>query len=218
MPRADVVVVGAGLAGLTCALRLAEGGVRVHVVAAGQATSLWASGPLDVAAPSGCATSREGLTALRAVAGHPYAALADELEPALAWLRERLAAEGLAYEGDLDTPFRPLPTALGLTRPAAIAPAAMAAALEPWRAGERLIVVGFAGFKDLWPAAVAASLRRAAVWDGATQPGSVSAVVVDLPDLAGRRNLNALHLAGLLDDPQGRLRVLDAVARAVDRL
>ena len=50
MPSADVVVVGSGLAGLATAVRLAEDGARVVVVAAGSATLSWAGGPLDVAA------------------------------------------------------------------------------------------------------------------------------------------------------------------------
>lgn len=217
MPRADVVVVGAGLAGLTCGLTLAEGGARVLIVAAGQAASHWAAGPLDVAAPPGAATSRAGLATLAATAGHPYAVLADDVEPALTWLAERLAAEGLPYTGDLDAPLRSLPTGLGRTRPGAIAPQAMAAALPAWQPGERLLIVGFGGFKDLWPAAVAASLRRPAVWQGGSAPTAVSAIVLELAELSGRRNLNALHLARLFDEPGSRLRILEAIARAVER-
>lgn len=217
MPRADVVVVGAGLAGLSCALSLAEGGASVLVAAAGHAASHWTGGPLDVAAPPGAGTSRAGLVALAAVPGHPYESLADEVEPALGWLGERLAAGGLPYVGDLDTPLRPVPTGLGATRAAAIVPAALAAAMPPWGPDERLLVVGFEGFKDLWPGAVAASLRRATVWGSADGPATVQAVRVQLPALSERRTLDANILAALFDQPAVRGELLAAVARAAGR-
>jgi glycerol-3-phosphate dehydrogenase subunit B len=218
MPRADVVVVGSGLAGLTCALSLAEGGARVLVVAAGHAAGHWTGGPLDVAAPRGAGTSRAGLAALAALPGHPYQALADEVDPALGWLGERLAAGGLPYVGDLDTPLRPVPTGLGATRPAAIVPAALAAALPPWGPDERLLVVGFEGFKDLWPEAVAAGLRRAAVWDPADRPAAVQAVRVQVPALSARRSLDANIAAALFDQAAVRGGLIAAITRAVDRL
>jgi len=39
MPQADVVVVGAGLAGMTAAIALADAGARVEVVARGHAAT-----------------------------------------------------------------------------------------------------------------------------------------------------------------------------------
>ena len=151
MPGADVVVVGAGLSGLTAALAAADSGARVQVLARGNAGTHWGSGGIDIAAPSGAATPRAGLEALAAVPGHPYAALSGEVEPALNWIRGILAAEGLTFEGTLDSPLQPAPTSIGGTRPVAILPTAQAAGARPWVSGERLIVCGVAGFKDFWP-------------------------------------------------------------------
>ena len=53
MPTVDVVVIGAGLAGMTAALALAEAGASVEVVARGHTATHWTSGGLDVAAPPG---------------------------------------------------------------------------------------------------------------------------------------------------------------------
>ncbi|MGH2466027.1 MAG: FAD-dependent oxidoreductase, partial [Candidatus Limnocylindrales bacterium] len=50
MASADVAVAGAGLAGLTAAIRLAEAGARVQVLAAGHATTHWAPGGIDLGA------------------------------------------------------------------------------------------------------------------------------------------------------------------------
>jgi glycerol-3-phosphate dehydrogenase subunit B len=220
MPRADVVVVGAGLAGLSAAIGLADAGATVEVVARGHAATHWTAGGFDIAAPRGGATSTEGIDRLARRRGHPYALLRRRVPGALAWLRGILADEGLDYAGELDDLLRPVPTAIGGTRRAAILPLAQAAALAPWNPGERLIVCGPAGFKDFWPDAIASSLRRPAVWAGDgpdAGPARIDAVVVELPGLAGRRNLNALDLARFFDDPHWRSEAFGHIAGAIER-
>jgi glycerol-3-phosphate dehydrogenase subunit B len=219
VPSSDVVVIGAGLAGMTAAIALADAGARVDVIARGHAATHWTSGGLDVAAPPGSATADEGITRLASKPGHPYAFLGRDVGPAIAWVRGILAAEGLIYLGDLDEPLRPVPTAIGGTRRAGTLPAAQAAALRPWRPDERLVVCGPAGFKDFWPSAIAASLERPSVWGRSLRardrPASVEGLVVELPDIAGRRNLTALHLARLFDDSSWRAEALAAIAAAL---
>ncbi len=129
MPTVDVVVIGAGLAGMTAALALAEAGASVEVVARGHTATHWTSGGLDVAAPPGASSPADGVASLRTVPGHPYALLADEVAVATERLRGWLATEGVTFEGDLSSPIRPVPTSIGGARPAAILPSAQAAAL-----------------------------------------------------------------------------------------
>lgn len=216
MPAADLVVVGAGLSGMTAALAAADSGARVQVLAKGHAGTHWGSGGLDIAMTPGAATSRASLAALASLAGHPYAHLAQDVEPGLAWIRALLAAEGLTYEGSLDTPLQAAPTSIGGTRPVAILPTAQAAGARPWAAGERLVVCGIAGFKDFWPEAIAAGLSRAAVWGSSSRPDRVDAVTVELPGLASRRNLNAVELARRFDDSAWRAVAIDRIASAVE--
>jgi glycerol-3-phosphate dehydrogenase subunit B len=220
MPSSDVVVVGAGLAGLTAGIALADAGATVDLVARGNATTHWMPGGFDIAAPRGAASSADGVARLAAIGGHPYATVADDVADGLALIRRVAAAEGLEYRGELADPLRPVPTAIGATRLAAILPDAQAAALEPWASGERLIVCGIAGFKDFWPGPMAASLSRPRVWPpagGAGAPSTVQGFDVMLPGHPGRRNVNALELARSFDDKAWRRRALDAIGRAVDR-
>ena len=216
MPHADVVVIGAGLAGMVAATRLAEAGAVVTLVAKGHASTHWGSGGLDVAAPVGAATTADGLARL-AKLEHPYAFLAPDVAPSLAWLLDRLEAGGLPYSGSLDTPIRRVPTAIGGTRRVAIVPAAQAAAQRRWEEDEVLVVAGPAGFKDFWPAAIAGSLSREAVWHGTDRPTRLVGVSVDLPGLSGRNNLNALLLAGRFDDPAQWKDDIGRIAKAVDK-
>lgn len=221
MPTADVVVVGAGLAGMTAAIALAEAGATVRVVAAGYAASHWATGPIDVAAPRqpGVRTSLDGVRALAGRPGHPYGVLGEDVPAALEWFAGIVAqAEaGIALAGGLDRAFRPLPTALGTTRPVGLVPRGQAGALPAWAAGERLVVVGIAGFKDAWPDAIAAGLDGPAAWPD-DRPAGVRALSVELPGLAGRRNVNGTVLAALFDEPAWRRDAIEAIGRAVDRL
>jgi glycerol-3-phosphate dehydrogenase subunit B len=211
MPSADVVVIGAGLSGLTAAIELAERRARVHLVAKGMATTHWAHGGLDVAAPPGAATSAAGAEALRAVDGHPYGLLHDDIEPAVTAHMARLVAAGLPYRGDLASPLRPFPTPIGGLRPAAILPAAQAAALDPWDADEGLVLLGVERFRDAWPEFAARNLEGR--WpDG---PARIRPAEARLPGLEGMHNLNALTLARRFDDDTWRATALDALRAAI---
>jgi glycerol-3-phosphate dehydrogenase subunit B len=216
MARADVAVVGAGLAGMATAIQLAAGGARVHVLAAGHAATHWAPGGIDLGALPGTASSQDSIDRLARTAGHPYRFLAGEVPPALAWLRATLAAAGLDLVGGATDPLRAIPTSIGATRLAAILPDGMAAALLPWAPDETLIVCGLAGFRDFWAEAIAANLRREAAWRGHPRPARIEALTIELPGLAGRHNLSGLDLARLFDRPDWRAAALEAIARAVE--
>jgi glycerol-3-phosphate dehydrogenase subunit B len=219
MPTADVVIVGAGLAGLSAGIALADAGARVELVARGHAATHWTPGGFDCAAPPGAATPAAGIDELAGRVGHPYAFLGGDVRPGLAFVRDVVAAEGLAYRGDLDDPLRAVPTAIGGTRRVGVVPAGQGSALDPWSARERLVVCGIVGYKDFWPAPIAASLARASVWveagDGG-RPARIDSVSVELPGQAGRRNVNALELGRAFDDPAWRREAFGRIARAVE--
>ena len=211
MPRADVVVIGAGIAGLSCAAELATSGASVFLAAKGMAATHWTHGGLDVAGIAGAGTSRHGVAVLATDPAHPYTAVAADVEAAVDGHLARLAAAGLPMRGSLDAPLVAIPTAIGGLRPAGIVPVAQAAALDPWER-DGLLIVGFRGYRDAW-ATYAARNLAATPWPGG--PGAIRGVDVELPGLDALRNINARSLARLFEDPAWRARALEAICHAV---
>jgi glycerol-3-phosphate dehydrogenase subunit B len=156
----DAVVVGSGLAGMSAAVRLAERGRRVLVVAKGMGSSSLAGGTIDVLgyAPERVESPRNALPELASERPeHPYAHLpVDVVEQSLEWFRS--AVGPLGYVGGLDENLL-LPSAAGAVRPTALVTASMAAG--DLRPRPRILVAGFRVLKDFYPEYVADNLRLA---------------------------------------------------------
>jgi glycerol-3-phosphate dehydrogenase subunit B len=205
----DTVVIGAGLAGLTTALRLTEAGQRVAVLAKGVgATHLapptidvlgYTNGPIDspaVALPEFAAANPQ----------HPYRQLSIELlRGSLDWFKTRLSDQG--YRGGLEENFF-VPTAVGAAKPTALLPETMAAG--DLRQGGRFVFVGLRGLKDFFPAYLADNVARA------ERPGDapVTTRVVELaPPLGRAGDVSSLGFAQRFEQADFR----DAVLTELDR-
>jgi glycerol-3-phosphate dehydrogenase subunit B len=196
MSHHDVVVVGTGLAGLTAAVRLAESGARVLVVAKGIGATHLSGGTIDVLGYSNGRVEhpREALGSVPDT--HPYALVgADGVAAAVEWFKERVANGSLApyaYVGGIEENLL-LPSAVGVPRPAAVVPTTMAAG--DLRRAEPICVVGFRALKDFHPALLADELERAGYPARSTE---LELVPERRPDV------NALGFARALDDPAFR--------------
>jgi glycerol-3-phosphate dehydrogenase subunit B len=206
----DVVVVGTGLAGLSAAVRLAEDGARVLVLAKGVGATHLSGGTIDVLgyAPERVERPAAALAALvDAQPGHPYALVgAEGVAAAVDWFKARIAAGPLApyaYTGGPEENLL-LPSAAGVPRPSAVVPETMAGG--DLRRDAALCIVGFRALKDFHPALAADMLVRAGV-----QARGVELDVV--PE--GRADVNALGFARAFDDPAFRA---DVTAQLVSRL
>jgi glycerol-3-phosphate dehydrogenase subunit B len=148
----DTVVIGAGLAGLTAALRLAEAGRRVLVVAKGVGSTHLAPATIDVLGSDG-ESPAQALSKLPRE--HPYARLPVEVVGAsVEWFKARVPG----YQGGLDENFL-LPTAVGAVKPSAVVPESMAGG--DLRGGGRFVFVGL-GLKDFYPSYLAENLDQIA--------------------------------------------------------
>jgi glycerol-3-phosphate dehydrogenase subunit B len=195
----DAVVIGAGTAGLTAAVRLAEGGARVCVLAKGVGSTHLAPGTVDVLgyAPERVDSPGEALSDFVAAhPEHPYASLgASVVAEALRWFGERASAGPLAgyrYVGGLDRNHL-LPTAVGSLRPSGLVPETMAGGDVSGSSG-RVCIVGSRVLRDFHASLCAANLCAQGV--------EARGVAVDLQ--VDRADVNSLGLARCFDDPAWR--------------
>lgn len=199
----DVVVIGAGVAGLTAATRLAQSGARVCVLAKGVGSTHLAPGLVDVLGydPERVESPAEALGSfIDAHPEHPYATIGlDGIRAGLEWFSGLVDAgphPGYRYVGDLER-NHVLPTALGAKRPSALVPETFAHGELLARRGSSsgpICVVGIPVLRDFHASLCAANLER----DG------VAARAVHLALDVGRAEANSLGLAKSLDDPKFR--------------
>jgi glycerol-3-phosphate dehydrogenase subunit B len=203
MSHHDVIVAGTGLAGLTAAVRLAESGARVLVLAKGVGATHLSPCTIDVLGYAPERVERPGEALSRVDGSHPYAAVGrDGVAAALEWFRGAMA-ETYPYVGSLDENLL-LPTAVGALKPTAAVPETMAAG--DLRGGGEVCVVGLRALKDFHAPLLADNLSRAGI--------AARAVELDLvPE--GRADVNSLGFARAFDDPAFRAEV---AAQVVARL
>jgi glycerol-3-phosphate dehydrogenase subunit B len=211
MSHHDVVVVGAGVAGLTAAVRLAERGARVLVVAKGIGSTHLSPVTVDVLGYDPERVERPLEAVARLVEtrpDHPYRLVgAAGISAAVEWFRrcfEQGPLEPYAYVGSADENLL-LPTAVGALRPSALVPETMVAG--DTRAGGDVLVVGFRGLKDFHPRLLADNLARLA---------GIHARGIEL-DLAPeqRADVNSLGFARWLDEPESRAALAAKLASQV---
>jgi glycerol-3-phosphate dehydrogenase subunit B len=201
----DAVVIGAGLAGLVAALRIAESGGRVLVLGKGAGAIQLAPGTVDVLGydPERVASPARALPAFLARRrDHPYARLGiDAVAGSLAWFGEHWT-EAYRYVGDLEANHL-LPTALGVPKPSALVPVTMARG--DLRRAEPVCAVGLRPLRDFHSALMAENLARATGVEA-------RALEVPLRLEGGRPDENALGLARRFDDPGFRAAFAGALA------
>jgi glycerol-3-phosphate dehydrogenase subunit B len=205
--KVDVVVIGAGTAGMTAAIRLAEGGRRVVVLAKGAGSTRLAPGTIDVL---GYAPDRVDHPAaalpdfVAAHADHPYRLVgADGLARAVEWLRERIDVYG--YVGSVDDNLL-LPTAVGAAKPTAVAPETMAAG--DLRGGGSVLLCGLSGFKDFFPALAADNLNAGV---------KIEARAVELqPPTGGDADFGAMAYARRFESGEFRRAVVGEVLATIE--
>jgi len=141
----DVIVIGAGAAGLTAAAWLAEQQLRVALVTAGEPTACLSTGCIDV-----CSRSEHPLAGIAGLPdGHPFHQVSPELlSRSLDDFRQTMADMGMPYAGTLEINRRVL-SAIGTFKNTCLVPATMQA--SPQSDAERIHLVTFTGLKDFYP-------------------------------------------------------------------
>ncbi len=193
----DVVVIGAGTAGMVAGARLAEAGADVCVIAKGVGSTHLAPGTIDVLgyAPGRVESPADALTSL--AADHPYALIGSAaVADAVDWFTATATAAagafpGYAYVGSLERNLL-LPTAVGALKPSALVPETFVAGDA--RQLDGLTVVGTPLLRDFHASLCADNLRAA----------GLRTTTVSLEVELDRVDANALGFARRFDDPRWR--------------
>ena len=200
----DVVVIGAGLAGLAAAIKASDAGLSVTLVTKGVGGIQLGTGTVDilgyrpepVEAPL---EALEGHVASRPT--HPYSHVTpDFVGASVAWLRDLVGSDALI--GDETRNVR-IPTGVGALRPTCLIPPSMEAGIP--QAGARYAIVGLARFKDFYPGLVAENLTRQNGPDGA--PIKARALSVDYVVREGEVDSTGTNHARSIDHEENRARL-----------
>lgn len=202
----DLLIIGAGLSGLTAAYTAAKAGLQVKVIAKGLGALHWSAGTVDVLGylPEDENPVRQPLVALGALsAAHPYQ-LADA--PAALAAFETLTDElELGYGRAPNDENWLLPSPIGAARPTFLAPQAQQAG--SLRSDAPMVIVGFQGLRDFYPKLIAENLSK--------QGHQARAEFLPLELLTGRHDSNTIQLAQGLEDAGRRKKIAQALKKRV---
>lgn len=204
----DVLVIGAGLAGLAAAWQASERGKKVKVISKGWSALYWHTGCIDVLGylpperDKAVASPAESLEKLvKENPRHPYAlAGLERVEASLESFKTLGSQSGYPLSGSLERNWL-LPTSLGTFRPTCLAPETMIAG-DQSQPGKRLIV-GFKPFPDFYPNLIADNLNLQGI--------PAAAVTLDLPSLRKPHFVTGRVLAGLFESPDFRAELIEAL-------
>ncbi len=205
----STIVIGAGVAGLVAAIRLARSGERVTLIAKGTGGLQLSQGSVDILGydPERVTRPLDALPGFAAAhADHPYAYLdAASVRTGVEFLAELVGEELLV--GDPAANYQ-LPTAIGAVRPTALASPSMVAGqcVE----GARFVLVGLKQLKDFYPQLVAENLARTDLPGGGRL--AARSIVLDFPARPGEVDSSGLTYARSFDDPSYRQRFATALA------
>ncbi len=209
----DLVVVGAGLAGLMAAYTAAQAGRKVHIIAKGLGALHWSAGGIDVLGyyPDEKTPVHRPFDALAGLTQveptHPYALVGPEaVGSVLANFAALLAEIGLPYTGAAKNGENLwLPSPVGAARPTYLAPREQIAG--DLRRPEPMLIVGFQGLRDFFPELIASNLTK--------QGCTARAAFLPLDVIADMRDRNTVQLAQGLDEPARRQRLGEMLKKMV---
>ena len=160
----DVIIIGAGVSGLTAGALLAGRGYRVALVTKGEPTACLSTGCVDV-----CSRDDNPLSGIRNLpAEHPYHLVPEKtVIDAMNYFKTAMKDVGLPYAGEVDK-NRVVMSALGTSKVSCLVPSTMESA--PQGNEESIHIVTFRGLKDFYPGYIVSRHphTRVSVYDAGT--------------------------------------------------
>jgi glycerol-3-phosphate dehydrogenase subunit B len=150
----DVIVIGAGVAGLTAGALLAKQGLKVAVVTAGEPTACLSTGCIDV-----CSRDENPLQGIANLPdAHPFHLVSSEIiRQALGDFQNIMTDMDMPYTGGLEKNRRVL-SAIGTFKTTCLTPVTMQT--SPQNENEKIHIITFAGLKDFYPGYIISRLKN----------------------------------------------------------
>ncbi len=206
----DLLVIGAGLAGLSAGLSAAEKGLTVRIVAKGLGSLHWGAGTIDVLGylPGEADAVADPFASLEQLPErHPYRIVGGEaLATSLRRFQTIAADAGIAYIGAPGFDRNQLlPSAVGAVRPVFLAPESQAKG--DVQESAPMLIVGIEGMRDFYPMLVAENLGKQRV--------NARAAFVPWATVAAQTDRNNVQLAAGLEDAGQRRKLAQALKALV---
>ncbi|MGF1714472.1 glycerol-3-phosphate dehydrogenase subunit GlpB [Photobacterium chitinilyticum] len=182
----DSIIIGGGVAGLSCAIRCAEAGLKTTVIAAGQSALHFSSGSIDVLSrlPDGqpVANPFEAFNSLKSQSPeHPYSKLGEQAtRDALAWYQAMMDERGVYLTAQNDDSNHLRVTPMGTFRSTWLSQQTVHQfPLSDVAQGlDAVALVTIDGFRDFQPKLAADNLAKLPQFKGVT----IKTAAVELPD------------------------------------
>ena len=158
----DTVIIGGGLAGLTCGIRCQQAGLRTCIVTTGQSALHFSSGSFDLlnALPGGekVTNPADGVAALPD--HHPYKNLADRFLSLADEAKQTLAQAGIATKGDARANTYRITPMGGLKSTWLTLAEFTTFPDHTGIIGKNILIVNFSGFLDFNTSFIAAEMEK----------------------------------------------------------
>lgn len=172
----DTVIIGGGLAGLTCGIRLQQAGTKCAIVSAGQSALHFSSGSFDLLneLPDGTPVSNPEEAVAQLDKSHPYAKIGDRFAHYAQEAKQTLIDAGVGVHGDSKhNTYRISP--MGTTLPTWLTLDDFTTLESPDELkGKKILLVNITGFLDFNTKFVADSFE--------TERASCQIVSISLPE------------------------------------
>lgn len=151
----DVIIIGAGVAGLTAGAWLCGQGLKVALVTTGEPTACLSTGCVDL-----CSQDDDPLKGIANLPdAHPFHLVSPEtIHQALDDFQQAMTDMDMPYTGRLEKNRRVL-SAIGTFKTTCLTPLTMQA--SPQNENERIHIITFAGLKDFYPGYIISRLKSA---------------------------------------------------------
>ncbi len=213
MRNFDIVVIGAGLAGILAALFASRQQKKVALLSSGAGSLAISSGSIDVLGYAGGRRVEHPLDAIDTLpAGHPYSiAGADSVRSSLALFKSLCDEAGFPLAYDRESRNLELVTVMGTTKPAFMCQESFDSACM--HEADRAVILTVENMKDVHPAMIAGQLRRCGRFphtdfECASLPCPVSHI---------HRNITPLDMARHVDTPEGEAWLMESLAPYAER-